>query len=54
MHNFCYVNGFFRPVYKYNFAFGLRYNEELHELLGGPNIVKYIKIKRLQWVGHIV
>jgi hypothetical protein len=32
----------------------LRYNEELYELLDGPDIVRYIKIKRIQWTGHKV
>jgi hypothetical protein len=28
--------------------------EELYKLLGGPDIVKYIKSKRLQCAGHVV
>ena len=32
----------------------LRHNEELYELLGGPDIVKYIQFKRLQWACHMV
>jgi hypothetical protein len=26
----------------------------LYELLKGPDIVKYIKFKRLRWAGHVV
>jgi hypothetical protein len=29
------------------------HNEELYELLSGPDIVKCIKFKRLRWAGHI-
>jgi len=54
VHNFCYVNGFFGLVFKNNFACRLRHIEELYEFLDGPNIVKYIKIRCLQWAGHIV
>jgi hypothetical protein len=31
-----------------------KYYEELNELLNGPDVVKYIKFKRLQWAGHVV
>jgi hypothetical protein len=31
-----------------------RYNHELHELFNDPDIVKYIKINRLGWAGHVV
>ena len=46
MHNFCYVNRIFGPVFENDFACRLRHIEELYEFLDGPNIVKYLKNKR--------
>ena len=31
-----------------------RYNYELYETFNEPNIVPYIKVKRLAWAGHLV
>ena len=31
-----------------------RYNYELYEIFNEPNIVIYIKVKRLAWTGHLV
>jgi hypothetical protein len=31
-----------------------KYNYELYETFNEPNIVTYIKVKRLAWVGHLV
>jgi hypothetical protein len=31
-----------------------RYNCELYEIFNEPNIVNYIKVKRLAWAGHLV
>jgi hypothetical protein len=31
-----------------------RYNHELCELFNEPDIVKYIKINRLGWAGHVM
>jgi hypothetical protein len=31
-----------------------RWNNELYSLYKNPNIVEYIKIRRLGWVGHII
>ena len=31
-----------------------RYNYELYETFNEPNIVTYIKVKRLAWAGHLV
>jgi hypothetical protein len=42
------------PVYEDDLGWSLRHNKELYELLDGPDIVKFIKFKRLQWAGHIV
>jgi hypothetical protein len=41
-------------VYEGDLGRRLRHNKELYELLDGPDIVKFIKFKRLQWAGHIV
>jgi hypothetical protein len=30
------------------------YNHEQYEMFNGPDIVKYIKINRLGWVGHVI
>jgi len=32
----------------------LRWNNELYSLYKGPNIVEDIKIRRLEWTGHII
>jgi len=39
----------FINVYKFN-----GYNCELYEIFNEPNIVNYIKVKRLAWAGHLV
>jgi hypothetical protein len=31
-----------------------KYNNELYETFNEPNIVNYIKVKRLAWAGHLV
>jgi hypothetical protein len=31
-----------------------RYNYELYETFKEPNIINYIKVKRLAWAGHLV
>jgi hypothetical protein len=31
-----------------------RYNHELYELFNEHDIVKYIKINRLGWAGHVI
>jgi hypothetical protein len=41
------------PVCEDDLSWRLRHNKELYELLDGPEIVKIIKLKRLQWAGHI-
>lgn len=35
------------PVNESDLGWRLRHNEELHELLDGPVVVKYIKLKKL-------
>jgi hypothetical protein len=37
-----------------NGAWRKRYNYELYEIFNKPNIVNYIKVKRLAWAGHLV
>jgi hypothetical protein len=32
----------------------IRYKFELYEIFNEPNIVNYIKVKRLAWAGHLV
>jgi hypothetical protein len=32
----------------------IRYKYELYEIFNEPNIVNYIKVKRLAWAGHLV
>jgi hypothetical protein len=31
-----------------------RYNYELYKLFNEPDIAGYIKVKRLQWAGHLI
>jgi hypothetical protein len=31
-----------------------KYNHELYEFFNEPEIVKYIKINRLGWAGHVI
>ena len=31
-----------------------RYNHELYSLFKEPDIVKFIKIRRLEWSGHVL
>jgi hypothetical protein len=42
------------PAYEGDLGWRLRHNKELYELLDGPDIVNFIKFKRLQWASHIV
>jgi hypothetical protein len=39
---------------KENGVWRKRYNHELYELFNEPDIVKYIKIKRLGWAEHVI
>ena len=34
-------------------VFERRYNHELYQLYNEPDIVRYIKINRLRWLGHV-
>jgi hypothetical protein len=31
-----------------------RYNYELYKLFSAPDIIGYIKVKRLEWAGHLI
>ena len=42
------------PVCENDLWWTLRRNEEHYESLGGTDMVKYIKFKRLQWAGLMV
>jgi hypothetical protein len=43
----------FRPVEE-NGTWRRRYNHELYKLFNEPDIIGYIKVKRLQWDGHLI
>jgi hypothetical protein len=44
----------FGAIYEDDLGWRLRHNKELYELLDGSDIVKFIKLKRLQWAGHVI
>jgi hypothetical protein len=31
----------------------IRYNNELYQLLGEPDIIKEVKVRRVRWLGHL-
>ena len=31
----------------------IRYNNELCKLMGGEDVVRFIKVQRIQWLGHV-
>ena len=41
------------PTQKANGQWRLKTNEELEETVNNENIVRYIKYKRLSWLGHV-
>jgi len=43
----------FGPTQKANGEWRLKTNEELEEAINNENIVRYIKYKRLSWLGHV-
>ena len=43
----------FGPTQKANGEWKLKTNEELEEAINKENIVRYIKYKRLSWLGHV-
>jgi hypothetical protein len=58
-----YLSYFRTDVLRYFCIFGAKpengtwrkkYNYELYEIFNKPNIVNYIKVKRLAWAGHLV
>jgi hypothetical protein len=34
-------------------GWGKLYNEELHNLYSSPSILRFIKSRRMRWVGHV-
>ena len=43
----------FGPTQKANGQWRLKTNEELEKAINNENIVRYIKYKRLGWLGHV-
>jgi len=43
----------FGPTQKASGEWRLKTNEELEEAINNENIVRYIKYKRLSWLGHV-
>jgi hypothetical protein len=41
-----------RPVMENN-IWRISYNEEINTLLKGEDIVRFIKSKRMRWLGHV-
>lgn len=46
------LRSIFGALYE-NGSWRRRYNHELDQLLGGPDIVRTIKVNRLRWLGHV-
>jgi hypothetical protein len=47
------LRGIFGPTQKANGEWRLKTNEELEKAINNKNIVRYIKYKRLSWLGHV-
>ncbi|KAF0721180.1 putative transposon-derived protein F52C9.6 [Aphis craccivora] len=48
------LRNIYGPVYNDNLGiYEKRHNEELYDLYGKPNILTYIRCKRLEWLGHV-
>ena len=43
----------FGPTQRANRVWRLKTNEELEKAINNENIVRYIKYKRLSWLGHV-
>ena len=43
----------FGPTQKANGEWRLKTNDELEKVINNENIVRYIKYKRLSWLGHV-
>ena len=43
----------FGPTQKANGELRLKTNDELEKAINNENIVRYIKYKRLSWLGHV-
>jgi hypothetical protein len=44
----------FGPVQNEDGSWGIRMNHELSELIGNADIVRYIKSRRIAWLGHVM
>jgi len=44
----------FGPVQKEDGSWRIRMNYELNELIGNADIVRYIKSRRIAWLGHMM
>ncbi|XP_055384161.1 uncharacterized protein LOC129613877 [Condylostylus longicornis] len=42
------------PIRNEDGSYRIRYNHELEELIGGKNVVRYVKAQRIRWLGHIL
>jgi hypothetical protein len=47
------LRSIFGPTKKANGEWRLKTNEELEKAINNENIVRYIKYKRLSWLGHV-
>jgi hypothetical protein len=36
-----------------NNVWRIRYNEELNTLLNGEDVVRFLKLQRIRWLGHV-
>jgi hypothetical protein len=44
----------FGPIQDKHGSWRIRMNHELNELIGNADIVRFIKSKRLAWLGHVI
>jgi hypothetical protein len=44
----------FGPVQNKDRSWRIRMNYELNEQIGNANIVKFIKSRRISWLGHVI
>jgi len=47
------LRGIFGPTQKGSGGWRLKTNKELEKAINNENIVRYIKYKRLSWLGHV-
>jgi len=44
----------YSPVQNKDGSWRIRMNYELHELIGNADIVRFIKSRRIAWLGHVM